>query len=162
MRTAEALPVTVSCHDVVEPRQGVEAVALRVVDGCLVTKTAVDVARVVEVLLGEWVELDGQPMSWCLHCCRVSLVDGLQVMSGTRGACGWSAESFGLGGVGGVEDGLAVGADGVVVAVVDVGGGVVADAGVAVVVVVVVEERVGEGAGVGEAGEACRGTWAST
>ncbi len=67
---------------------------------------------------------------------------------------GWSAEAVGFGGVGVVEDGLAVGADGVVVAVVDAGWGVVADAGVAVVVVVVVEELVDEGSGVGEAGEA--------
>jgi hypothetical protein len=40
-----------------------------------------------------------------------------------------------LGGVGGVEDGLASGSDGGVAAEVDVGGGVQADAGVAVVVV---------------------------
>ncbi len=58
-----------------------------------------------------------------------------------------------------VEDGLSLGSDGVVVAVVDVGWGVVADAGVAVVVVVVVEELVEEAAGVGDVGEACRGTW---
>ena len=61
----------------------------------------------------------------------------------------------GVGGVGVVEDGLAVCADGVVVAAVDAGGGVVADAGV-VVVVVVGEERVDEGPCVGEAGEAFR------
>ena len=41
---------------------------------------------------------------------------------------GWSAEAVGFEGVGVVEDGLAVGADRVVVAVVDVGWGVVADA----------------------------------
>ncbi len=57
---------------------------------------------------------------------------------------GWSAEAVGFEGVGVVEDGLAVGSDGVVVAVVDAGGGVVADAGVAVVVVVVGEELVDE------------------
>ena len=51
---------------------------------------------------------------------------------------------MGFGGVGVVEDGLAVGSDGVVVAVVDGGWGVVADAGVAVLVVVVVEELVEE------------------
>ena len=72
---------------------------------------------------------------------------------------GWSAEAVGLEGVGVVEDGLAVCADGVVVAVVDAGGGVVADAGVAVVVVVVVEELVDEGSGVGEAGEAFGEPW---
>ena len=65
-------------------------------------------------------------------------------------------ESFGVGGVGGVEDGLAVGADGGGAAVVDVGGGVQGDAGVAVVVVVVVEEPVAEGSGVIDAGEAFR------
>ena len=57
---------------------------------------------------------------------------------------GWSSEAVGLEGVGVVENGLSVRADGVVVAVVDAGWGVVADAGVAVVVVVVVEEGVGE------------------
>jgi hypothetical protein len=67
--------------------------------------------------------------------------------------------SGGVGGVGVVEDGLAVCADGVVVAAVDAGGGVVADAGVAVVVVVVVEERVDEGPCVGEAGEAFGEPW---
>ena len=50
------------------------------------------------------------------------------------------AESFGVAGVGGVEDVLSVGPDGFGAAEVDVGGGVQADAGVAVVVVVVVEE----------------------
>ena len=64
------------------------------------------------------------------------------------------SESVGVGVVGVVEDVLAVGSDLVVAAGVDVGGCVVADSGVAVVVVVVVEERVDEGAGVGEAGEA--------
>ena len=78
---------------------------------------------------------------------------------GDVGCFGWSSEAVGFEGVGVVEDGLAVGADGVVVAVVDAGWGVVADAGVAVVVVVVVEERVDEAAGVGEAGEACRESW---
>ena len=74
---------------------------------------------------------------------------------GDLGCGGWSAEAVGFEGVGVVEDGLAVGSDGVVVSVVDAGGGVVADAGVAVVVVVVVgEELVDEEAGVGEAGEA--------
>ena len=69
--------------------------------------------------------------------------------------CGWwSSEAVWFEGVGVVEHGLAVLADGVVVAVVDAGGGVVADAGVSVVVVVVVEEFVDEGACVGEAGEA--------
>ena len=62
---------------------------------------------------------------------------------------GWSSEAVGLEGVGVVEDGLAVGSDGVVVAVVDAGWGVVADAGVAVVVVVVVEEFVDEAVGRG-------------
>ena len=71
----------------------------------------------------------------------------------------WSAESVGVGGVGVVEEGLAVCADGVVVAAVDAGGGVVADAGVAVVVVVVGEERVDEGPCVGEAGEAFGEPW---
>ena len=37
---------------------------------------------------------------------------------------GWSAEAVGLGGVGVVEDGLAMSANGVVVAVVDAGRGV--------------------------------------
>ena len=72
---------------------------------------------------------------------------------GNLGCDGWSAEAVGFVGVGMVEDGLAVLADGVVVAVVNAGRGVVADAGVSVVVVVVVEELVGEGSGVGEAGE---------
>jgi hypothetical protein len=63
---------------------------------------------------------------------------------GDLGCDGWSSEAVGFEGVGVVEDGLAVGSDGVVVAVVDAGGGVVADAGVAVVVVVVVEELVDE------------------
>lgn len=72
---------------------------------------------------------------------------------GDLGCFGWSSEAVGFECVGVVEDGLAVGSDGVVVAVVDAGGCVVADAGVAVVVVVVVEEGVGEAAGVGEAGE---------
>jgi hypothetical protein len=58
-----------------------------------------------------------------------------------------------------VEDGLAVFADGGVVAEVDAGWGVVADAGVSVVVVVVGEEVVGEGSGVGEAGEAFGESW---
>jgi hypothetical protein len=62
-------------------------------------------------------------------------------------------------GVGVVEDGLAVAADGVVVAVVDAGWGVVADAGVAVVVVVVGEEVVDECSCVGEAGEAWGESW---
>jgi hypothetical protein len=53
------------------------------------------------------------------------------------GCLGWSAEAVGLGRVDVVEDGLAVLADGVVVAVVDAGWGVVADAGVPVVLVVV-------------------------
>ena len=66
---------------------------------------------------------------------------------------------MGLGGVGVVEDGLAVGSDGVVVADVDAGWGVVADAGVAVVVVVVLEEGVDERSGVGEAGEAFGEPW---
>ncbi len=66
----------------------------------------------------------------------------------------WLSESLGLGCVGVVEDGLAVSADGVMVAVVDAGGGVVADAGVAVVMVVVGEELIDERSGVGEAGEA--------
>jgi hypothetical protein len=58
-----------------------------------------------------------------------------------------------------VEDGLAVFSDGGVVAEVDAGGGVVADAGVPVVVVVVGEELVDEGACVGEAGEVGRESW---
>ena len=62
-------------------------------------------------------------------------------------------------GVGVVEDGLAVSADGVVVAVVDAGGGVVADAGVAVVVVVVGEQLVDEAAGMGQVGEALGESW---
>ena len=78
---------------------------------------------------------------------------------GDLGCLWWSAESVGVGGVGVVEDGLAVCADGVVVAAVDAGGGVVADAGVAVVVVVVGEERVDEGPCVGEAGEAFGEPW---
>ena len=61
---------------------------------------------------------------------------------------------MGLGCVGVVEHGLAVGADGGVVAEVDAGWGVVADAGVSMVVVVVLEELVDERSGVGEAGEA--------
>ncbi len=70
---------------------------------------------------------------------------------------GWLSEAVGFEGVCVVEDGLAVCPDGVVVAVVDAGWGVVADAGVAVVaVVVVVEEVVGEGSGAGEAGESLR------
>ncbi len=66
---------------------------------------------------------------------------------------------MGLGRVGVVEDGLAVSADGVVVAVVNAGGGVVADAGVPVLVVVVGEERVDEGPRVGEADEPFGELW---
>src|SRR2546428_8789991 len=51
---------------------------------------------------------------------------------GQLGGLGWVAdEAFGVGGVGGVEDGLAVGADSWSSAVVDVGGGGEADSGVA-------------------------------
>jgi hypothetical protein len=82
---------------------------------------------------------------------RFGLVDPGDV--GHVGYLGWPAEAVGLGGVDVVEDGLAVPADGVVVAVVDTGWGVVADAGVAVVVVVVGEELVGERSCVGEGGE---------
>ena len=67
-----------------------------------------------------------------------------------------SPEAVGVGGVGVVEDGLALGADGVGSSVVDVGWGVEADAGVAVLVVVVGEELVDEGSGSGEAGEPFR------
>src|SRR6478735_8294014 len=67
---------------------------------------------------------------------------------GNLGCDGWSAEAVGFEGVGMVEDGLAVLADGVVVAVVNAGRGVVADAGVPVVVVVVAEELIDEGSGV--------------
>ena len=88
---------------------------------------------------------------------RLGLVDPGDV--GDLGCGGWPSEPVGFGGVDVVEDGLAVGSDGVVVAVVDAGGGVVADAGVPVVVVVVVEELVDEAAGVGEAGEAVRESW---
>ena len=64
--------------------------------------------------------------------------------------CDWSPlEAVGFEGVGVVEDGLAVFAIGVVVAVVDVDGCVVADAGVAVAMVVVSEEGVDEGSGAG-------------
>src|SRR3546814_25750 len=71
--------------------------------------------------------------------------------------CAWRpAESFGTCGVGGIEDDLAGGSDLVGAAVVNVGGGVEPDAGVAVVVVVVLEERVAERPGVVEAGEALR------
>ena len=65
------------------------------------------------------------------------------------GCLGWPAEAVGFEGVGVIEDGLAVGSDGVVVAVVDAGRGVVADAGVPVVMVVVVEELVDEVCGRG-------------
>jgi hypothetical protein len=91
---------------------------------------------------------------------RFGLVD-----PGSRGdgGCGWSAvKAVGVGRVGVVEDGLAVSADRCVVAAVDAGWGVVADAGVVVVVVVVVvvEELVGErSGGVGQAGESLRESW---
>ena len=75
----------------------------------------------------------------------------IHVASGIRGGAGSSAESFGAGGVGGVENDLALRADGGGAAVVDVGGGVEPDAGVAVLVVVVIEERVAEPSGVVDA-----------
>src|SRR3546814_20231808 len=84
-------------------------------------------------------------LGWVGPCCL-----------GDPGGGGWWSESFGAGGVGSVEDGLASGSDGGVAAVVDVGGGVEPDAGVAVVVVVVSEEPVAERAGVVDAGEALR------
>jgi hypothetical protein len=58
-----------------------------------------------------------------------------------------------------VEDGLASLADVVVAAGVDVGGCVVADAGVAVLVVVVLEEVVCEGSCMVEAGESVGESW---
>ena len=72
------------------------------------------------------------------------------------------SESFGVGAVGGVEDELSAGSDGGGSPVVDVGGGMQPDAGVAMLVVVVIEERVGEAAGVVDAGEAFRERRAST
>lgn len=69
---------------------------------------------------------------------------------GEGGRAGWPAEPFGVGGVGGVEDGLAGAADGVGLAE-RTSAGVEADARVPVVVVVVVvlEEGVDEGSGGG-------------
>ena len=63
-----------------------------------------------------------------------------------------AAEPVGVGGVGRVQGGGAAGADLLGGAVVHRGGGVPADAGVAVLGVVVGEEPVAEGAGVGEWG----------
>src|SRR3546814_13508755 len=63
-------------------------------------------------------------LGWVDPCCL-----------GDPGGGGWLSESFGAGGVGSVEDGLASGSDGGVAAVVDVGGGVEPAAGVAVAVV---------------------------
>ena len=64
------------------------------------------------------------------------------------------AEAFGAGGVGSVQGGLALGADLGGGAVVDAGGGVQPDPGMAVLVVVVGEELLGERAGVGQRPEA--------
>src|SRR3546814_18281398 len=76
-------------------------------------------------------------LGWVDPCCL-----------GDPGGGGWLSESFGAGGVGSVEDGLASGSDGGVAAVVDVGGGVEPDAGVAGVGGVVSEEPVAVRSGV--------------
>src|SRR3546814_20052910 len=57
-------------------------------------------------------------LGWVDPCCL-----------GDPGGGGWLSESFGAGGVGSVEDGLASGSDGGVAAVEEVGGGVEPDAG---------------------------------
>src|SRR3546814_11727057 len=82
-------------------------------------------------------------LGWVDPCCL-----------GDPGGGGWLSESFGAGGVGSVEDGLASGADGGVEAVVDAGGGEETDAGAAAGGVVVWAEKAaetGRGVHVGEA-----------
>ena len=59
VRAGEPLPIAVRGHDVGEARQRVEPVLLAVVDRRLVAEAPVHLARVVEVLVRERIELDG-------------------------------------------------------------------------------------------------------
>jgi hypothetical protein len=90
--------------------------------------------------------------------CRGVVLPGWFVDPGDGGQLGWGGwfadETLGVRGVGRVEDLASPVPDELGAAVVDVGGGVKPDAGVAVVVVVPAEELLAVGVGVLEAAEA--------